>query len=81
MAREINVGKVVRATEGTDFPAECFGRGPSSCVLTPVCRLSGVLERALEAFYAVLDGYTLEDLVANGRGVAAILHRFGAVAA
>ncbi|HYC35560.1 MAG TPA: Rrf2 family transcriptional regulator [Usitatibacter sp.] len=74
--REINVGHVVRITEGMDFPAECFGRNDNHCVLTPACRLAGVLERALEAFYAVLDGYTLEDLVANRKDVTAILHRF-----
>ena len=75
-ARSINVGEVVRLTEGGAFPAECFGRATNACVLTPVCSLSGVLERALEAFYRELDAYTLDDLVANRQGVSAILHRF-----
>ena len=76
-ARAIRLGDVVRLTEGADFPAECFGhQGPGGCVLAPVCHLASALERAVEAFYAVLDGYSLEDLVANRRGVSAILHRF-----
>ena len=73
-ARAINVGQVVRLTEGADMPAECFGKS-DACLLTPVCRLSGALAQAVEAFYGVLDGYTLDDLVANRRGVSAILHR------
>ena len=73
-ARAINVGKVVRATEGTDVPAECFDRETNTCAITRVCRLKGVLGRALDAFYAVLDGCSLEDLVANRSQLTPILH-------
>lgn len=31
----------------------------SSCVTAPACRLAGVLNKAMVAFIAVLDGYTL----------------------
>lgn len=72
-AREINIGRVLRMTEGGDFPAECFRPG-NRCALTPVCRLSGVLEQAVEAFYAVLDRFTLADLIVDRAPVAAILH-------
>lgn len=76
----IKVGRVVRATEGDPMPAECFDPGGSHCALAGVCRLAGVLGQAVEAFYAVLDRYSLEDLVANRAPVAAILHRHAAVA-
>jgi Rrf2 family transcriptional regulator, nitric oxide-sensitive transcriptional repressor len=73
-AGEINLGGVVRLTEGGDMPAECF-RESGACVLTPVCRLSGALAQAVEAFYRVLDRYTVADLVANREAVVAVLHR------
>jgi Rrf2 family nitric oxide-sensitive transcriptional repressor len=70
----INVGQVVRATEGAGLLAECFDRESNRCAITPVCRLKGVLARAAAAFYAVLDGVTLEELAGNRRQLAAILH-------
>jgi Rrf2 family nitric oxide-sensitive transcriptional repressor len=38
-----------------------------------VCRLHGVLDEALQAFYRVLDGYTLADLVRNPRALSRLL--------
>ena len=73
-AREVNVGAVVRMAEGGDFPAECFHEDGGTCVIAPVCRLAGVLDDAMKAFYRVLDGYTLADLVENRRRLSAILH-------
>jgi Rrf2 family transcriptional regulator, nitric oxide-sensitive transcriptional repressor len=75
-AGRINLGVVVRLTEGGDYPAACFEPGAARCAIDGVCRLSGAFEKAVEAFYGVLEGYTLEDLVANRRGLAAILHPF-----
>ena len=71
---QINLGVVVRLTEGGDFAAECFEPGAAPCALAGVCRLSGALAKAVEAFYGVLEGYTLEDLLSNRRAVVAILH-------
>ena len=68
----INVGWVVRQTEGPPMPAECFG-SDGACPLTPVCRLRGVLREAVGTFYGVLDRYTLEDLVRNRHAVARTL--------
>jgi len=64
-AAQINVGAVVRMTEQGDMPAECFDFESNTCVITPNCRLRGVLRDALTAFYAVLDQNSLEDLVRN----------------
>lgn len=64
-AREINLGEVVRATE-TDFNmVECFDPDTNQCRLSRHCRLKGILEQAMESYFSVLDGVTLEDLVAT----------------
>jgi Rrf2 family nitric oxide-sensitive transcriptional repressor len=72
-AAAINIGAVLRETEGRVMPAECFDRATNTCAITPVCRLRGVLDEAVKAFYAVLDGYTLEDLVRNRTALKKIL--------
>ncbi|MDS9468750.1 Rrf2 family transcriptional regulator [Paracoccus sp. MBLB3053] len=60
-ADEIIVGAVVRHLE-TDFGlVECMRTG-NQCVITCRCRLIAPLQRALEAFLAVLDGYTIADI-------------------
>jgi Rrf2 family nitric oxide-sensitive transcriptional repressor len=61
----IHIGNVVRETEGHAVLADCFGQAQTQCRIAPACRLRGVLNEALTAFYAVLDRYTLADLVAN----------------
>ena len=69
----INIGKVVRTTEGRPMPAECFDRERNRCVITPICKLRHVLDEAVKAFYAALDQYTLEDLLRNRHAVAKVL--------
>jgi Rrf2 family nitric oxide-sensitive transcriptional repressor len=73
-AREIRVGAVVRDCEGRAKPAECFGTEESHCVIVRCCGLKGALEQAVEAFYMVLDRYTLADIASNGHELFAILH-------
>ena len=73
-ARDIGVGRVIRATEGPDVPAECFDRARNACVLSGSCRLKGVLMEATRAFHEVLDRYTVEDLVRDRATMVAILH-------
>ncbi|AMO24030.1 nitric oxide-sensing transcriptional repressor NsrR [Ramlibacter solisilvae] len=69
----IRVGQVVRQTEGEVRVAECFGDGESDCRIVSCCHLRGVLGEAVTAFYAVLDRYTLADLVANRQQLARVL--------
>lgn len=57
-ADRINVGAVVRQTEEGFELVEC-----GSCLIAPACGLTGVLAEALAAFMAVLDRYTLADLL------------------
>ncbi len=61
-ASEINLGVLLRETEQDMGLVECFRPG-NQCAITPVCRLTHILKEALESFLAVLDGYTLADLV------------------
>lgn len=60
----INVGRVVRDMESDLDLVECFGPD-NRCVITPECMLKNVLAEALTAFTAVLDRYTLADIVGN----------------
>lgn len=69
----IGIGAVVRLTEGTARPAECFGEEGGHCAITPVCKLRDALAEAVDAFYLVLDRYTLADLVQNRQAVAKLL--------
>lgn len=70
---QIVVGQVVRATEGAALPAECFDDATNTCCIERICRLRGVLGEAVQAFYAVLDGYTIADLVRNRAKLARVL--------
>jgi Rrf2 family transcriptional regulator, nitric oxide-sensitive transcriptional repressor len=72
-AEQVNVGRVVRDTEGAAVPAECFSADGGHCVITDACRLQGVLGEAVKAFYAVLDGYTLADIARNRLTLAKVL--------
>lgn len=59
----INIGEVVRKTEPNFRIVECFDLKTNTCRILPVCTLRGVLGKALDSFFDVLDGYTLADLV------------------
>ena len=72
----IVVGDVVRATEERLAPAECFSKR-SVCPIEPACRLRSALREAQDAFFTVLDGYSLEDLVASNRKLARLLASHG----
>jgi Rrf2 family nitric oxide-sensitive transcriptional repressor len=69
----INVGRVVRDTEGAALPAECFSEDGGQCVIDGICRLKGVLGEAVQAFYAVLDRYTLDDISRNRQTLGKVL--------
>ncbi|WP_417258844.1 Rrf2 family transcriptional regulator [Celeribacter sp.] len=72
-AAEISVGEVFRHFEaGTPF-AECFDGAENTCPLKDVCRLRDALLAGLAAFYDVLDNLTVDDLVHDNDGLAALL--------
>jgi Rrf2 family nitric oxide-sensitive transcriptional repressor len=72
-ARQINVGHVVRTAEEPSVLVECFAPG-GNCKITGSCRLAGALQKAHDAFYEVLDGFTLEDLLVRPQRMTQILH-------
>jgi Rrf2 family nitric oxide-sensitive transcriptional repressor len=59
---EINLGDVLRVTEPDFTLVECFA-ADGRCLLTPRCRLRGVLNEALAAFSLTVERYTLADLI------------------
>jgi Rrf2 family nitric oxide-sensitive transcriptional repressor len=61
----IILGEVVRRTEPDLALMPCFDEINASCVLTPACKLRRALQQARAAFLAVLDEYSLADLVDN----------------
>jgi Rrf2 family nitric oxide-sensitive transcriptional repressor len=58
----IRLGDVLRATEPDFALVECF-RSNNECIITPRCRLRGVLKEALLSFWDTVDRYTLADLL------------------
>ncbi len=69
---QINVGRVVQATQGVDRAAECFDADSNTCRLAGHCRLECLLHEALDAFYDVLGRYTVADLL-RGNGEATMM--------
>lgn len=67
-ADQINVGAVVRHSEDGFELVEC-----GACVIAPACGLQGVFGEALAAFLAVLDRYTLADLLTQRADLARLL--------
>ncbi|MEZ5752047.1 MAG: Rrf2 family transcriptional regulator [Paracoccaceae bacterium] len=71
---DICVGKVVRLFEA-DMPfAECMDPARNTCPLHTGCRLKGMLCEAVNAFYATLDRYTVEDLVRQNPALDRLFH-------
>ena len=71
--REINLGALVRWTEEDFSLVECMQGQGGACVISPVCRVKGMFQEALEAYLAVLDRYTLADAVVGEAGLRELL--------
>lgn len=61
-ASEINIGEMVRHTEGQ---VDLVGCG--SCALAPACGMVCAFKNAVEAFFATLEAHSLADIMATGR--------------
>ena len=57
----INIGAVVRHLEPMQV-VECMGDN-NECLITPSCRLTGIITGAIKAFFSHLDQYSLQDLL------------------
>jgi len=70
----INVGYVVREFETNMNLLECFDGATNTCPIAPLCPAVGVFFEARKAFMAVLDRYTIADVVgSNGDGMRQLL--------
>lgn len=58
---KINIGAVVRHLEPMQV-VECMGDN-NECLITPSCRLTGIITGAIKAFFKHLDQYSLQDLL------------------
>lgn len=70
---EINIGEVVRYTEGPPKPVECFDAERNRCVIANACGLAEVIAEACDNFFATLDRYALADLLRRRGRLAKIL--------
>lgn len=61
-ADEICIGNVLRETENWTT-VECFQPATNQCRIVRACGLRPMLEEALEAYFAVLNRYSLADAV------------------
>jgi Rrf2 family nitric oxide-sensitive transcriptional repressor len=57
---EINIGKLIRHTEGQIDLVGC-----ADCKLRGACALPGPLDLALAAFFSVLENYSLADVMGD----------------
>jgi Rrf2 family nitric oxide-sensitive transcriptional repressor len=69
----IQIGVLVRDTEKSSLLVECFSVGQCHCKIVPACRLTGILQEAQQAFFQVLDRYTLNDLIQDRTKLEALL--------
>jgi Rrf2 family transcriptional regulator, nitric oxide-sensitive transcriptional repressor len=75
----VTVGDVMRAMEDDFAVVECLGPA-RYCRVAGVCGARSVFARALDAYFAVLDEATLEDIAENDlglRGALGLLHGAG----
>jgi len=67
-ANDINLGAVLRHTEGLDELLDC-----GSCFVARACGLPPILSEATRAFVAVFDKYSVADLVGRRSELRALL--------
>lgn len=60
---KIGLGDIVRLGEESEAVIHCTDRSNHPCRIFPECRLKDVLGEASRAFFAMLDGYSLANLV------------------
>lgn len=70
----INVGRVVRDMGRSDLAlVERFGPD-NRCIISPTCAMKTIFVEAQDAFFSILDRYTLADLVAYPKVLRRVLH-------
>jgi Rrf2 family nitric oxide-sensitive transcriptional repressor len=72
-ADQINIGAVVRYMSGDVPVAECFSKDGNECAAFAQCGLRGPLFDAQQAFFNVLDKYTVEQVIKDRHLMAGLL--------
>ncbi|WP_331377040.1 RrF2 family transcriptional regulator [Sinorhizobium chiapasense] len=67
-ADEMNLGALLRHTEGLTDLVECSG-----CLIAPACSLPPILSEATRAFVSVFEKYTIADLLRRKRDLQVLL--------
>jgi Rrf2 family nitric oxide-sensitive transcriptional repressor len=62
-ASDIKIGTIVRVAEDGFCLADCFRADGGTCRISGCCQLNDMFHEALNAFLAVLDKYTLADIL------------------
>lgn len=65
-ADQIRLGELIRSCEPETPVVDCEDRGGRPCRLVPGCVFKHALNDATEAFYEVLNRYTLAELTSRG---------------
>lgn len=68
-AEEIMIGDVFRDLEHYERSEECFADMDNSCPLVAACRLRLALADAADAFFAHLDGITLDAMICDNEAL------------
>ena len=71
--KDINIGSIIRKLESQSPLVECMQSDGGNCRLSSACGLSIVLVKAQEAFFKVLEDFTLADLIVEHPGMANLL--------
>ena len=75
----MTVGEIMRAMESDFAVVECLGPA-RFCRIAGVCGARDVFSRALDAYFAVLDDATLEEIATNDQGLRGALGMIRGVA-
>lgn len=71
---KIRIGAVIRDMEEHMNIVACFdARKRGHCAIEPACVLRGALREGLDAFFDVMDDYTLADLIAPRQALRGLL--------
>lgn len=70
--KTVNVGEMLRGSEGQSGLLPCTSTEGACCIQVS-CKLIGILQEAQAALYAVLNKYTLADLLQQEEPLAHIL--------
>ncbi len=70
---DIVIGEVIRKTEPHLDIVECFSPSTNTCPIRGACELEKALKSAHNAFFEVLDGYTLADLTRRPQALIRLL--------